>query len=252
MADSTQNILSFSLPTDLLTGAGGSGGGLNFSFNFGPNADTITQNAYSFVGQQAAGAMAFEGNAIAGTQSFVASQTAPLLTAIKGESDSYYSNLLGAFGQALGVQSDIGTQGIAAEQQVSNASISASKKAAKGGSLLSGLFGGCFITTAVCRYSGRPDDCELLETLRDWRDTWMQETAERRAMVERYYETAPHYVAAIDQRSDARFIYAELERLLLTCVHWIKLKRHRMALAYYLAAVEFARVQGEFVPGGES
>lgn len=249
MADPTQNILSFSLPTDLLTGAGGGGGGLNFSFNFGPNADTIAKNAYDFVGQQANSAMAFEGNSIAGTQSFVAAQAAPLLNAVQGESDAYFSSLLGAFQQATAVQSTIGTQGISAEQQVANASISASKKAQKGGSLLGGLFGGCFITTAVCRYTGQPDDCELLQTLRDWRDSWMQETAERRAMVERYYETAPRYVTAIDQRSDARFIYAELERLILTCVHWIKLKRFRMALAYYLAAVEFARVQAEYVPG---
>ena len=249
MADPNQNILSLSIPTDLLTGAGGSGGGLNFSYNFGPNADTIANNAYSFVGSQAAGAQAFESNSIGNTFSFLGNQAAPLVNALANESNAYYSSILGAFNQVTNAQAAIGSQGISAEQQVANASISASKKAAKGGSLLSGLFGGCFITTAVCRYSGRPDDCELLETMRTWRDTWMQETIERRALVERYYDNAPRYVEAIDQRSDARFVYAELERLIMTCAHWVKLRRYRMALAYYLAAVEFARVQAEYVPG---
>jgi hypothetical protein len=245
MADPNANILSLTLPTDLLSGSGGGGSGLNFSYNFGPNADTIAKNAYGFVAQQASNAFAFEGNSIAGTQAFVSNNAAPLVSAIKGESDAFYGSILGAFNAVTSAQQAIGQQGISAEQQVANASISASRRAQKGGSLLGGLFGGCFITTAVCRYSGRPDDCELLQTMRAWRDSWMQETAQRRALVERYYEDAPRYVMAIDQRSDARFIYAELERLIATCAHWVKLRKHRMALAYYLAAVEFARVHAE-------
>ena len=32
---------------------------------------------------------------------------------------------------------------------------------------------GCFLTTAVCEYLGKADDCEELTTLRDYRDQWL-------------------------------------------------------------------------------
>jgi hypothetical protein len=50
---------------------------------------------------------------------------------------------------------------------------------------------GCFITAAVCEYRGLPDNCAELECLRDFRDTYMQSTSARRAMVAHYYTVAP-------------------------------------------------------------
>lgn len=59
---------------------------------------------------------------------------------------------------------------------------------------LSSLTKGCFITTAMCEFYGLADDCEELTILRNFRDTYMQETELRRAQVEHYYKYAPKIV----------------------------------------------------------
>ena len=58
--------------------------------------------------------------------------------------------------------------------------------------------GGCFITTAVCQRDGKPDDCVELETLREFRDTYMRATPERAAMVDLYYAVAPTILDRIE------------------------------------------------------
>ena len=55
----------------------------------------------------------------------------------------------------------------------------------------------CFLTTAVVERRGEADDGPTLTALRGFRDGYMMETAERRALVADYYRTAPAVVAAI-------------------------------------------------------
>lgn len=57
--------------------------------------------------------------------------------------------------------------------------------------------GGCFITTAICEARGLPDDCEELEILREFRDTYMMATCKGRNLVRRYYEIAPPIAARL-------------------------------------------------------
>ena len=57
--------------------------------------------------------------------------------------------------------------------------------------------GGCFLTTAVAERRGEADDGPTLTALRRFRDGYMMETEERRALVAAYYRTAPSIVAAI-------------------------------------------------------
>ena len=58
--------------------------------------------------------------------------------------------------------------------------------------------GGCFLTEAVVHHrSLEADDGPTLTALRAFRDGYMQQTPERRALVARYYEIAPRIVAAI-------------------------------------------------------
>lgn len=250
MTDVNQNILSLSLPTNLLTG-GAANGGLNLSYNFGQNVEGASKNAYDFLSQTFAGSTAFEGHAIQSTQDFLTAQTTPILTSVAGEADTYFSQIMGAFNTTLDTQKQISSQSIAAEQDISQRSISSSNKSRKGGSLLGSLFGGgCFISTAVCKYSGLADDCELLETLRAWRDDYLLSTPEGTAMVEHYYKVAPGYVAAIGAKDEATQmqIWRELFRLIATAAHHIRVRDHAITLAYYMAAVEFARVSSESAP----
>ena len=68
--------------------------------------------------------------------------------------------------------------------------------------------GGCFLTEAVVGQRGiEADDGPTLTALRAFRDGYMQETAERQALVARYYEIAPRIVAAIpDDHADWAWI----------------------------------------------
>lgn len=245
----SDNVISLTLPTNLLVGGGtGGGNGLGFNFDLGPSADIIAANAYSFLGSQASGALAFEGNAIKGTQDFLTTQTQPIVNAVAKESDSYFSSLLGFAQQGMSVQNSIASSSINAENQTAQSSINSSSNSSGGGSLLDGLFGdvfgGCFITTAVCKYSGLPDDCHDLNVMRHWRDTWMRATPERSAMVDVYYINAPKYVAGIESKHDSfqKKVWSELRKLISGAVHHAERGSNVLALAYYQAAVAFAHV----------
>ena len=65
--------------------------------------------------------------------------------------------------------------------------------------LPNGMAFGCFLTTAVVERRGEADDGPTLSALRGFRDGYMMETAERRALVADYYRTAPSVVAAIPE-----------------------------------------------------
>ena len=57
---------------------------------------------------------------------------------------------------------------------------------------------GCFITSAVCKILKKSDDCVELTAFRNFRDTFMQETAEMQIEVKEYYNIAPKICNAID------------------------------------------------------
>ena len=57
------------------------------------------------------------------------------------------------------------------------------------------ISGGCFITTATCEIMGKADDCEELQTLRGFRDTWMKQNYP--AYIDQYYAEAPTIVKVI-------------------------------------------------------
>jgi len=83
--------------------------------------------------------------------------------------------------------------------------------------------GFCFITTAVCETMDKADNCEELTAFRKFRDTHMQRTKERRALVEEYYQIAPVIVASIDMRPDCKKKYEYIWReYLQPCLEDIK------------------------------
>lgn len=67
---------------------------------------------------------------------------------------------------------------------------------------------GCFITSAVCRTFGKPDDCPELTAFRSFRDSFMKKDETMSKDVERYYKIAPSICAAIDSKGKA---YAQKE-----------------------------------------
>lgn len=67
---------------------------------------------------------------------------------------------------------------------------------------------GCFITTAVCNYLNKPDDCYELTTLRSFRDDWLVFQPEGETLVEEYYKIAPVIVERIDCEPNKDSIYS--------------------------------------------
>ena len=69
----------------------------------------------------------------------------------------------------------------------------------------------CYITTAVCRSLGRPDDCYVLST------------DEGREMVQEYYNIAPTIVKRIDKKAEADEIYENIWKTYLSpCITMIE------------------------------
>ena len=70
--------------------------------------------------------------------------------------------------------------------------------------------GDCFISTATATSLGWSADGPELDSLRQLRDTFMQETVERRAEVAEYYRIAPKIVDRINREPDAASLWREL------------------------------------------
>lgn len=84
---------------------------------------------------------------------------------------------------------------------------------------------GCYLTTACTVAKNLPDDCDELQTLRNFRDTYMHSTAEGEADIKEYYALAPKIVSAINNLAPctAHEIWVDLYNdLVLTCCQLIK------------------------------
>lgn len=56
----------------------------------------------------------------------------------------------------------------------------------------------CFITTAVCREAGKPDNCAELTAFRAFRDGYLAACPDGPALIAEYYEIAPAIVTGLD------------------------------------------------------
>jgi len=70
----------------------------------------------------------------------------------------------------------------------------------------------CFITTAVCRQEGKPDDCAELTAFRTFRDGYLRGCPDGPALIAEYYEIAPAIVTMIGVCEDAGLAYGEIRR----------------------------------------
>ena len=67
------------------------------------------------------------------------------------------------------------------------------------------------------------DDCYELTQFRRFRDGYLTEQADGKALVEEYYRIAPRIVSAIDRLAEAKEIYASLwHKYLCECLHLIE------------------------------
>lgn len=106
----------------------------------------------------------------------------------------------------------------------------------------------CFITTAVCKAQGLPDDTWQLMRLRTFRDDYLLSSAEGKALVKEYYRIAPTIVELIDALTNGASIYNYLNNNFITlALQRISVGDNAGAQAVYTAMVEAAVKLSGFV-----
>lgn len=99
----------------------------------------------------------------------------------------------------------------------------------------------CYITTAVTKATGGPDDAYELETLRKYRDEFMKATPAGKELIQNYYEVAPKVVAKLSAREDGKEIYNYFyHRYIVPAVKQIEAGDNYGALTTYREMSQFA------------
>lgn len=68
----------------------------------------------------------------------------------------------------------------------------------------------CFITTAICQYLGKPDDCFELTTLRNFRDNWLSLQPGGKEEIREYYDIAPQIVEKLALSDEKDLLYEKI------------------------------------------
>lgn len=75
-----------------------------------------------------------------------------------------------------------------------------------------GQRGCCYISSACCQYLGLPDNCDVLETLRKYRDNVLILTDEGKRDIEAYYQQAPTIVRRLESLANCEQVYSVIYR----------------------------------------
>ena len=98
----------------------------------------------------------------------------------------------------------------------------------------------CFLTTAVCEYLGKADDCEELTTLRAYRDNWLAKQPGGKELIEEYYRIAPGIVRAMKESKDYGAICEELlARYIRPCLALIAEGENEECKRLYMEMVRY-------------
>lgn len=102
----------------------------------------------------------------------------------------------------------------------------------------SGHGSGCYITTAVCEFYGKADDCYELTQFRKFRDTWLMDQEDGEALIHKYYETAPTVVEVLKCNENRELIYKKLySDYLSPCLQFIEEEKYESCKELYTEMV---------------
>ncbi len=98
---------------------------------------------------------------------------------------------------------------------------------------------GCFLTTACVQARNLPDDCYELETLRNFRDSYVKNTPGGREIIREYYDIAPKIIKRISRLKTSSAIYEKLYKdLVLRSVNLIERGEKQEAFYNYRRIVK--------------
>lgn len=93
---------------------------------------------------------------------------------------------------------------------------------------------GCYLTTACIVSKDLPDDCDELETLRDFRDSYLAALPNGEDEIEQYYQIAPGIVSSINRRDNHEEIWNQVyAELIVPCVRMIHAQENEAAYRLY-------------------
>ena len=93
------------------------------------------------------------------------------------------------------------------------------------------------MTSACIKARNLPDDCEELTIMREFRNTYLNETETGKALIKEYYEIAPGIVEKINKQPDANSIYEHIYEDVLSCIKKIKNNQYEDAVSIYRSMV---------------
>lgn len=100
----------------------------------------------------------------------------------------------------------------------------------------------CFITTAVCEYYGKDDNCEELIILRNYRDTWLKQQSDGIALITEYYNSAPLIVSILKKSLKyAEYCEILMKDFIRPCIDLIKEGKYLECKKLYISMVNYAR-----------
>ena len=96
----------------------------------------------------------------------------------------------------------------------------------------------CYITTACVKAASLPEDCEVLQTLRDFRDNHIRNLPNGSRLIQAYYDTAPQIVAAIERKPNSNDLFKRLfDTEIVPTVEMVRQGDYDLALKKYAAIV---------------
>lgn len=96
----------------------------------------------------------------------------------------------------------------------------------------------CFLTTATCEVKGYPDDCEVLNTFRAYRDNILRNESGGEALIAKYYAIAPEMVKRIAQSDNPIQTYNLMwDEYLYPCYNMLLKQDYSGAKALYIELV---------------
>lgn len=92
----------------------------------------------------------------------------------------------------------------------------------------------CFLTSACTHSKQLQDDCYELQTLRDFRDTYMKSSNQGKELITKYYKIAPPIVRKINRFENKNEIYDYLyQTLVIPSIQYIESGEKEKAMEYY-------------------
>lgn len=84
----------------------------------------------------------------------------------------------------------------------------------------------CYVTTAVCNSLGKPEDCEEIRLLKNYRDTYLSNEPDGKELIDKYYDIAPTIVNRINKSEDSGAIYKQIyNNYINPCIRYIESDR---------------------------